>query len=53
LHISNEIVPDLATANVEDFKISDLIFSSHIDPQFLKPSLINLSCINLLNSVVE
>ena len=34
------MVPDLATANVDDFKTWDFIFSSDIDPQFLKPRLI-------------
>jgi len=33
------MVPDLATANIDDFNICDLIFSSEIAPQFLNPSL--------------
>ena len=50
LHISREIVPDLATAKIEHFKISDFIFSSEIDPQLVKPSFNNLFCVDLLNS---
>ena len=38
LQISKEIVPDLATANTDDFNICDLIFSSAIAPQFFNPS---------------
>ena len=41
LQISNDIVPDFATANIDDFSISDLIFSSPIAPQFFKPSFNN------------
>ena len=53
LQISNEIVPDFVTAKDDDLSTSDFIFSFDIDPQFLKPSLINLSWIDLLKSVVE
>ena len=42
LHISSEIVPDLAIANIEHFIISDFIFSSQIDPQLIKPSFNSL-----------
>ena len=45
LQISREMVPDLDTANIEHFKISDFIFSSDIDPQLVKPSVYNLFCI--------
>ena len=38
LQISSETVPDFATAKVEDLRTSDFIFSSLIEPQFLKPS---------------
>ena len=40
LHISNETVPDLATAKTDFFKICDLIFSSLIISQLSSPSLL-------------
>ena len=53
LQISSETVPDFATAKVEDLRISDFIFSSNIEPQFLKPSWTNFSWIDLFCSEVE
>ena len=53
MHISNEIVPDLATANMDDLSIWDFIFSSAIAPQFLKPSLVKRFFINWSCSEVE
>ena len=41
LHISKDIVPDFAIAKIDDLSICDLIFSSPMAPQFLKPSFNN------------